>query len=120
MAASSPRVHGSLRKGDGKKRAVGLSDETLEGLLKDSSESLSATHEPAQVETGAEEGLKEEASYLFKYIMAIQTMVFMESGALPAVLRLVKASFAMTYAEQGLLGGIIYLTTAIGARVDRL
>ena len=39
----------------------------------------------------------------------------MESGALPAVLSMVKAAFPMSYTMQGLLGGVVYLTTAIGA-----
>jgi len=54
---------------------------------------------------------KLEASYLFKYIALAQVLLYLECGAVPALLHILKRpeAFDLTYAEQGLLGGVVYI-----------
>ena len=65
-----------------------------------------------------ERDLRNEATYLFKYVMLAQVFVYMEAGALPALLHeLVHTYFQMDFSMQGLLGGVVYLAISAGAPV---
>ena len=65
-----------------------------------------------------ERNLRDEATYLFKYVMLAQVFVYMEAGALPALLHeLVHTYFQMDFSMQGLLGGVVYLAISAGAPV---
>lgn len=55
-----------------------------------------------------------ENLYLFKYLLASNVLLYMETGAVPAMLLALSQSFGMTYAEQGILGGVVYLSLGIG------
>ena len=55
--------------------------------------------------------------YLFKYLLASNVILYMETGAVPAMLVLLTQSFGMTYVEQGVLGGVVYLSLGIGGPV---
>lgn len=43
------------------------------------------------------------ANYLFKYIMLLQVLVYLEAGAVPALLHEIKSAFALSFFEQGAL-----------------
>ena len=65
-----------------------------------------------------ERDLRNEAAYLFKFVMVAQVFVYMEAGALPALLHeLVHTYFQMDFSMQGLLGGVVYLAISAGAPV---
>ena len=51
-----------------------------------------------------------EARYCFRWLIALQVVMYLEAGAVPALLIELGAAFDMTLASQGLLGGIVYLT----------
>jgi MFS transporter, Spinster family, sphingosine-1-phosphate transporter len=52
---------------------------------------------------------RERSAYLFKYIILAQIVVYIEAGAIPALLTQLKVIFNMSYNEQGALGGVVYL-----------
>lgn len=54
-----------------------------------------------------------EASYLFKYIILTQIVVYMEAGAVPALLSQLKEAFDLTYLQQGALGGLVYFFLSV-------
>ena len=58
---------------------------------------------------------KREASYIFKYIVLVQVIMYMESGAIPALLNTLKApeNFDLRKIEQGALGGVVYLMLSL-------
>ena len=76
-----------------------------------------------------------DAEWLFKYVMFAQVSkhsdyiltapnfeinspdevaVYMEAGAVPVLLNELVRIFAMDYSEQGILGGIVYITISMG------
>jgi len=63
------------------------------------------------------EALKKEAAYLFKYIAQTGMFVYMESGAIPAMLNTLQDKFKLNYFQLGLLGSIVYLTLSMGCPV---
>lgn len=50
-----------------------------------------------------------EASYLFKYLIVTQMVVYLEAGAIPCLLDQLSVSLGMTATQQGALGGVVYL-----------
>lgn len=50
-----------------------------------------------------------EASYLFKYLILTQMVVYLEAGAIPCLLDQLSVSLGMTATQQGALGGVVYL-----------
>lgn len=58
----------------------------------------SVAHGPAEAEAG----------YLFKYIIIMQVVVYLEAGAVPALLSNLKEAFQLTFVEQGALGALVY------------
>ena len=54
-------------------------------------------------------------SYLFKYIVLAQIVVYMEAGAVPALLQLLTLAFSLSFTEKGLLGGVVYLAISCAA-----
>ena len=52
---------------------------------------------------------------VYVYLIVIQVVLFSETGALPALLVSMTEDFKLTFAEQGYLGGIVYLGIALGA-----
>lgn len=57
---------------------------------------------------------KREAAYLFKYLLLANMCMYLEAGAVPALLIRVAEAFHMPSGQQGLLGGIVYLSLALG------
>eukprot|EP01041_Mallomonas_annulata_P002576 gene2576-5027_t len=53
---------------------------------------------------------KSSASYLFKFLLLANICMYLEAGAVPALLLEIANSFGMTSGQQGLLGGIVYLS----------
>jgi len=68
----------------------------------------------AEAEAEVKRARSKEAEWLFKYIMAAQIAVYMEAGAVPALLNELVRIFKMSYSEQGVLGGIVYITISLG------
>lgn len=54
-------------------------------------------------------------SYLFKYIVLAQIVVYMEAGAVPALLQLLTLAFSLSFTEKGFLGGVVYLAISFAA-----
>lgn len=52
--------------------------------------------------------------YLFKYLILANTILYMETGSVPALLIPITQSFDMSYAAQGILGGIVYFSLGFG------
>lgn len=50
-----------------------------------------------------------EASYLFKYLIITQIVVYLEAGAIPCLLDQLSVSLGMNATQQGALGGVVYL-----------
>ncbi|KAF1326778.1 Major facilitator superfamily, partial [Globisporangium splendens] len=50
-----------------------------------------------------------EASYLFKYLIVTQIVVYLEAGAIPCLLDQLSVSLGMNATQQGALGGVVYL-----------
>ncbi len=55
--------------------------------------------------------------HLFKYLIMTNIILYMEDGSVPALLVPIAQSFNMSYAAQGLLGGIVYLSLGLGGPV---
>ena len=53
---------------------------------------------------GIPKSLQQQASYLFKFLFLANITLYIEAGALPALLHSLKSMFDMTYAQQGMLG----------------
>lgn len=51
-----------------------------------------------------------EASYLFKYLIITQVVVYLEAGAIPCLLDQLSVSLGMNATQQGALGGVVYFT----------
>ncbi len=58
---------------------------------------------------------KENTNYLFKYLLLANLLQYLEAGAVPALLVSLAQSFEMTAGEQGLLGGVVYLSLGFGS-----
>lgn len=52
--------------------------------------------------------------YLFNFLLLANFIQYMEAGAVPALLVIIAKSFEMDSGEQGLLGGVVYLSLGIG------
>eukprot|EP01031_Cornospumella_fuschlensis_P039430 gene39430-48007_t len=51
---------------------------------------------------------------LFNFLLLANFFQYMEAGALPALLLSISNSFGMNSAQQGLLGGVVYLSLGTG------
>ena len=58
---------------------------------------------------GGELKRSDDASYLFKYIILIQIIIYLEAGAVPALLSTLTEIFHLSFMLQGALGGIMYI-----------
>jgi len=67
-----------------------------------------------EVEVDAAELKKQEARWLFRWILFTEVAVYMEAGAVPALLHELAHWFEMSYSQQGFLGGIVYLMISLG------
>ena len=56
--------------------------------------------------------MKEHVSQFFYFLFSANVLMYMEAGAVPASLLPLAASFSMSLTEQGLLGGIVFLSIA--------
>jgi hypothetical protein len=54
----------------------------------------------------------EHVSQFFYFLFTANLLMYMEAGAVPASLLSIAASFDMSLSEQGLLGGIVFLSIA--------
>ena len=57
---------------------------------------------------------RKSATYLFKYLLCANFLQYIEAGAVPALLLQLASSFKMSTGQQGLLGGIVYLSLSAG------
>lgn len=55
---------------------------------------------------------KEQVSQFFYFLFAANILMYMEAGIVPASLLPLAGSFDMSLSEQGLLGGIVFLSIA--------
>lgn len=55
-----------------------------------------------------------DASYLFYFLLLANLFQYMEAGAVPALLVTIADSFQMDAGQQGLLGGVVYLSLGVG------
>lgn len=56
-------------------------------------------------------------AYLFKYLLLANFLQYLEAGAVPALLLSLSNSFEMNSGQQGLLGGVVYLSLGIGGPI---
>ena len=54
---------------------------------------------------------------VFTALLIAQILVYSEAGAIPALLDRLTAAFGLTYYQQGLLGGVVYIGISLGAPV---
>lgn len=45
-------------------------------------------------------------TYLFRYILLVNTLLYLEAGAVPALLLTLSQDFSMNQQQQGMMGGI--------------
>ena len=45
-------------------------------------------------------------TYLFRYILLVNTLLYLEAGAVPALLLTLSRDFSMNQQQQGMMGGI--------------
>ncbi|GAB5357156.1 hypothetical protein AAMO2058_000349800 [Amorphochlora amoebiformis] len=64
-----------------------------------------------------EEAQKAEAAYLFKWIAITGMFVYMEAGAIPGMLKQLKARFNLDYFQLGILGSVVYLSLSLGCPI---
>ena len=57
---------------------------------------------------------KRDKSYLFKCLLLANFLQYLEAGAVPALLLKLSDSFEMNSGQQGLLGGVVYLSLSLG------
>ena len=63
----------------------------------------------------AKEGRRKgDTAYFFRFLLSANLIMYMEAGAVPAMLIPISRSFAMSTTEQGVLGGIVFLSIAFG------
>ena len=60
---------------------------------------------------------KTNASYLFNFLIVTNFLQYLEAGAVPALLLKLTTAFGMTSGQQGLLGGIVYLSLSLGGPI---
>lgn len=58
---------------------------------------------------------KRDKSYLFKCLILANFLQYLEAGAVPALLLDLSNSFNMNSGQQGLLGGVVYLSLSLGS-----
>ncbi|KDO27812.1 hypothetical protein SPRG_07410 [Saprolegnia parasitica CBS 223.65] len=58
---------------------------------------------------------QKDAAYLFKFIIMAQIFVYLEAGAVPALLVQFTETFELTPQDQGLLGAIVYIALSLGS-----
>lgn len=54
----------------------------------------------------------DQVSRFFYFLFTANILMYMEAGAVPASLLPLASSFSMSLSEQGLLGGIVFLSIA--------
>jgi MFS family permease len=57
---------------------------------------------------------RQDQTYLFKCLLLANFLQYLEAGAVPALLLPLSESFHMGPAQQGLLGGVVYLSLSVG------
>eukprot|EP01038_Epipyxis_sp_PR26KG_P014548 gene14548-19530_t len=60
---------------------------------------------------------KKEHAYLFRYLLLANFFQYLEAGAVPALLLQLSEAFGMNSGQQGLLGGVVYLSISLGGPV---
>ena len=63
------------------------------------------------------EVMTENVGYLFKFLLFANMCLYLEAGAVPAMLLQISEAFGMTPSYQGLLGGIPYLSLGLGSPI---
>lgn len=64
---------------------------------------------------------KNDAIYVFKWLVLAQIILYAEAGAVPALLDQISTAFTLNYNQLGLLGGIVYIGISLAApAVSRL
>ena len=75
----------------------------------DNEKTLEAGRDTKVADVVADDKNMHPNSYLFKWIIAMQMILYMEAGAVPAILHDLTPAFSLSFADKGLLGGIVYL-----------
>ena len=57
---------------------------------------------------------RKEKDRFFQFLLFINFLEYLEAGAVPALLLELSTSFHMSPGQQGLLGGVVYLSLSIG------
>lgn len=55
--------------------------------------------------------------YLFRYLLLANFLQYLEAGAVPALLLQLSNAFGMNSGQQGLLGGVVYLSLSLGGPI---
>ena len=64
--------------------------------------------------TSKQKPRREQATYLFKFLLLTNCLQYLEAGAVPAELLNLSSAFNMGHGQQGLLGGIVYIALSLG------
>lgn len=57
---------------------------------------------------------RQRAEYLFKYLLIVNFLQYLEAGAVPAMLVALSTDFGMPHWQQGVLGGVVYIALSAG------
>ena len=57
---------------------------------------------------------RKEKDRFFQFLLFVNFLEYLEAGAVPALLLPLSQSFHMSPGQQGLLGGVVYLSLSIG------
>ena len=63
---------------------------------------------------------QQDGLYLFKWLCVAQVLMYLEAGAVPALLVQLSDSFSMDFITQGLLGGVVYLSLSAACPIAGL
>ena len=58
--------------------------------------------------------MEQRRARMFQFMLLANAGLYLEAGAVPAVLLYIAESFEMSSGQQGLLGGIVYLALSMG------
>jgi MFS family permease len=63
---------------------------------------------------GPPKSSRKEKDLLFKFLLLANFLEYLEAGAVPALLLQLSTAFHMSPGQQGLLGGVVYLSLSLG------
>lgn len=75
----------------------------------------SGENSPTELLTPVRNKHRANVNRVYTLLMVTQILLYAESGSIPAVLVHLTQAFQLTFPEQGILGGIVYVGIAVGA-----